>query len=45
MLAFLGVFMSGAALGGFGMGVPELAILLLLAGGAFVLASREAAPA
>jgi hypothetical protein len=39
------VLMLGSMLGGFGVGMPELAILLLLSGGAFALASREAAPA
>jgi hypothetical protein len=44
MLAFLVVLALCAMLGGFGMGIPELAILLLLAGGAFALVCREAAP-
>jgi hypothetical protein len=42
MLAFLVVLMLGAMLGGFGMGMPELVLLGLLAGAAFVIASREA---
>jgi hypothetical protein len=39
--AFLGVVFVGALFGGFGIGVPELVVLVLLAGGAFVLASTR----
>jgi hypothetical protein len=42
MLTFLVVLALGAMLGGFGMGMPELVFLGILAGAAFVIASREA---
>ncbi len=41
VLAFLVVFGSGAFLGGFRIGVPELVVLTALAGVAFVLASTR----
>jgi hypothetical protein len=41
IVAFLVVFLAGAMLGGFGMGVPELVALALLATVAFVLASTR----
>ena len=41
ILVFLGVFVTGSTLGGFGMGIPELAVLGLLAAGvALVVATR-----
>jgi hypothetical protein len=41
IVAFLLVFFAGALLGGFGMGVPELFALTLLAGVALVGASTR----
>jgi hypothetical protein len=42
MVVFLVIFVAGSMLGGFGMGIPELAILALLAGAvAFVVATRS----
>jgi hypothetical protein len=43
MLAFLLVWVVGAALVGFGAGITEMIVLTLLALVAFVLASREPA--
>lgn len=41
IFVFLGIFVAGSALGGFGMGIPELAVLGLLAVGvALVVATR-----
>jgi hypothetical protein len=34
IVTFLAIFVLGSALGGFGMGLPELALLVLLAGAA-----------
>jgi hypothetical protein len=41
IVAFLGIFIAGSMLGGFGVGIPELAVLGLLAAGvALVVATR-----
>jgi hypothetical protein len=40
IVVFVVIFAAGAMLGGFGMGLPELGVLALLAGGAaFVVAT------
>ena len=41
VVAFLVVFVAGAPLTGFGMGMPEMVGLTLLASGAFVVASTR----
>ena len=41
LVAFLIVFAVGSRLVGFGMGLPEFAVLALLAGAAFVVASTS----
>jgi hypothetical protein len=44
IVVFLVVFVVGSTLGGFGMGIPELAVLALLAAGvALVVAARTTA--
>jgi hypothetical protein len=41
IVVFLGLFVAGSLLGGFGMGIPELAVWTLLAAGvALVVATR-----
>ena len=43
IVVFLIIFIAGSTLGGFGMGLPELAVLAVLAGGvALVVATRAA---
>jgi hypothetical protein len=43
IVAFLIILVAGSTLGGFGMGLPELAVLALAAGGiALVVATRTA---
>ena len=43
IVVFLIIFIAGSTLGGFGMGLPELAVLAILAGGvALVVATRAA---
>ena len=41
--AFLLVWVGGATLFGFGLGLPEMVGMAILAAGAFVLASRRTA--
>ncbi len=43
MVAFLAVWVCGAALVSFGVGLPEMIGLMLLSMGVFVLASRRTA--
>ena len=41
IVVFFGIFVAGSALGGFGMGIPELAVLALVAAGvALAVATR-----
>ncbi len=41
LVAFLVVFAAGSMVFGFGMGVPELTVLVVLAGVAFAVASTH----
>lgn len=41
MVAFLLVWVGGAAMIGFGVGIPEMSVLTILASVAFILASRR----
>lgn len=44
IIVFLGIFFAGSAIGGFAMGIPELAVLGILAAGvALVVATRKTA--